>query len=370
MRSKEKSAFASDDSLTADEILSETLSETSDSSLSSKDVVVEDEIDKENKRKKRKIILFSSLGAALTVGIVTGTVFLGSSLHHFGHVKPGASSSATVEVTSAGQVAVPTDDPNASQNFARENPIPFEHEKWQAAPYTAQVTGKDKSSQVPNDDLRSSILSSVAKGSLDGGGLASAASTLPSEAAGFTSDLDKQTMEDGTPNPMFSYWTEEQFSAEVGIMTERLLNPVFGGWENYQYPEYKANTEFDTALISDLFTSNWSESNSAKPHSEYVPVLADWNSDNYGGKYNLTDVARWFGKVTSSSTTFTYDESKLNYTATYEAKVKFTAWTKDQKKVERTGTLTLNLVPAVTQEYGNNTSNRVLIDSGSLRMDD
>ena len=64
MRSKEKSAFASDDSLTADEMLSETLSETSDSSPSSKDVVVEDEIDKENKRKKRKIILFSSLGAA------------------------------------------------------------------------------------------------------------------------------------------------------------------------------------------------------------------------------------------------------------------------------------------------------------------
>ena len=149
MRSKEKSAFASDDSLTTDEMLSETLSETTtNDSSSSKDVVVEDEIDKENKRKRRKIILFSSLGAALTVGIVTGTVFLGSSLHHFGQSRPSASSSATTEVTSAGQVAVPTDDPNASQNFARENPIPFEHEKWQAAPYTAQVTGKDKSSPL------------------------------------------------------------------------------------------------------------------------------------------------------------------------------------------------------------------------------
>ena len=368
MRSrKDKSAFSNSDApLTAEEMFSETLKESDEKMPAS--TSTEDEIDKMVRQKRRKVIFYSSLSAVAVIGVVISAVLL-NPLNHTGSLSSKGLPSSTTPVLS-GQATVPTDDVNAGQNFAKENPIPFSHDKWQENPYNTQVVGKDKNTQQPSEDLRKNILASVEQGSI-GGGLYSDSLNLPSESAGFTSDFSKVKLDDGTLNPMFSYWTAERFQVEVGSMVERLLNPIYGGWENYQYPEYKANSEFDTSLISDLFTSNWSDSNTGKPYHDYVPVFADWGSDNYGGAYDLTDVSRWFGQITSSTTTFTYDETKLQYTAVYEARVKFTAWTKDQGKVEKMGTLTLNLVPgSVDGGYENSSSNRVLIDSGSLRMDD
>ena len=118
-----------------------------------------------------------------------------------------------------------------------------------------------------------------------------------------------------------------------------------------------------------MFTPNWLEANTGKPYNEYVPVMADWGSDNYGGGYNLTDVARWYGRIQTSSIDFNYNEETQQYTAVYTANVKYTAWTKDQKTVERTGTLTLNLVPAASQQNSNGSSHRVLIESATLKVD-
>ena len=315
------------------------------------------------KKRERRRLMYVTAGAATTVALLVGAIFLVPTVKGPSKSSPqSTSSSDTVQHKTIS--ALPSGDPNASQNFARTNPIPFDHEDWQIAGYKNQASDDESTKKLLN-----TIQASIQDGRLDNGTLSLSASTLPSEEAGFTSDQNKVTLEDGTINPMFSYWTKENFETEVGTAVERLLNPSFGQWENYQYPEYKANSEFDISTISDLFTNNWLESNTGKPYSEYVPVMADWNSDNYGGTYNLTDVAKWFGKVQSSTTEFHYNSETQQYTATYTANVKYVAWTKDQKTVERNATLTLNLVPAASQQHNNGSSHRVLIDSATLKVD-
>lgn len=196
-----------------------------------------------------------------------------------------------------------------------------------------------------------------------------AANTLPSESSGYTSDKSKQTLDDGSLNPYYSFWTSEVFDSEVGSYLERLLNPTFGGWQLYQYPAYPGNKDFDLSLVSDMFTSKWMNDNANKQMSDYVPVYADWNGDNYGGNNNLLDSGpRWYGEVESTETKFTYDDSTQNYNVHMVAHVKFTAWSKDQSKLEKNGTLTLDLVPNANNE-NTSTKNRVLISNATLKVD-
>lgn len=239
--------------------------------------------------------------------------------------------------------------------YEDKKPVPIS--EWQNKVYDPNVSVLDQ-----NDEFISEVSGDVQQSSVW-----SAAGTLPSEEAGFVSDIDKATNEDGTLNSYFSYWTQENFSYELATKVARLLNPTFGGWGLYQYSDYSANGGFDVAPLSDMFTPEYLAANEGKPHSEWVPVFADWNGNDYGmGDQLLSNGDRWYGQIVSDNTVFEFNEETMQYTAVYEADVKFTAWTQNQDTVEKTGHLTLNLVSG--ENYPNAGANRVLINGASLTV--
>lgn len=233
------------------------------------------------------------------------------------------------------------------------------------------VKDNDSSDSVNDTSAQSVIDEKLKKEILDyysDSEMTSSSNTLPSEESGYTSDPAQEYLEDGSMNPYYSFWTAEVFQAEVGTDIQRLINPSFGGWDLYQYSAYPANTYFNMDLVSDMFTERWITDNSSKNMSEYVPVYADWEGNDYGlGDQLLDSGPRWYGQVTSSNTTFQYDDSIQQYTVNMEINVKYTAWTKSQTKLEKNAVLTLKLVPNING--AGKSSHRVLIDEASLKVE-
>lgn len=233
------------------------------------------------------------------------------------------------------------------------NEFPVETEEWQQSSYDPSVLSES----------RGPILYST-----NGSGLKTDSGVLPYEAAGYTSDDSKQRLEDGSINPAYSFWTAESFTAEVAVMQERLLNPTFGGWGLIQYPAYPGNTSYDSDILGDMFTPDFHNRNADKQFSEYMPIYADWNGDNYGGNDSLLETGpRWYGEITNSVYEFVWNDSKNAYDVNVTADVKFTAWAKNQSKLEKNGKLTLKLV--ANTEDTQDTGHKVLIDDASLKVE-
>lgn len=313
---------------------------------------------RKTKVKKATLITGTSiLAVAVTAGFLFFTPF-GGDLNFNKSGKTAEISQETQDAEKPGPV-----DPDFmsggtigdTEKFAQEdaNRFPVELADWE----------KKRHNDQDANELTAEILKKNS-----GTELSNMGGMLPSEKAGFTSDVTKVNLPDGTMNPMFSFWTAESFSSETGEHIQRLLNPTFGGWSSYQYSSYPGNKYFDTSLVADMFTGDWRVSNLEKPFSEYIPIYADWVGDDYGmADKLLTSGERWYGKVTSSATTLTYNEEELQYSADVTAQVTFTAWAKDQTKLEKKGTLTLHLVPNI--EKRNDSAHKVLIESASLKVD-
>lgn len=354
------------------------------SGISIEDIIAEDRADEEaedsflKKNKDRSVSRAAVLGllALLLVGVSLGGIVV---FDPFGDDKDNNNTGEQIEVPKNTdpelEIVIP-DDPdivNEDNFYQRDDKyFPIETEEWQKTPYDTLDTNTEPASDNEDDSVNNS-------GNIDeefkatiieysaGSDIDRASGTLPSEMTGFTADIGKVENPDGSLNPMFSYWTKEVFETELTLIVERLLNPVFGGWEMYQWSEYEANKFFDLSLFSDIFTERYVSENIDEPYSEWIPVYADWGANDYGMKDKiLPSGSRWFGEVTSSNIEFVYDDETSQYNVTYVADVKFTAWGQDQSKMEKNGTLVLNLVSNVDQLNGSN--NRVLIDGASLTV--
>lgn len=349
-------AFALDESdreLSLDEIIA----------ADAQDEAAEDEIINEEQRKKKtkKVALFAGTGilaAAVTAGFLFFTPFGGDL--NFNKIE-GSSQIITAEPIPEGETmpdlktVIPETPEDTTEDFAQDPSklYPISLKEWQTKVHSDQN----------EDTLKKDILTH-----LSGSEINSSGNVLPSEGSGFTSDSAKETLDDGSLNTNYSYWTAETFQSEVGGYLERLLNPTFGGWEMYQHNGTGSSGYFDTALISDMFTDRWVSENADKKTSEYIPVYADWGANDYGlSDTLLTNGSRWIGTVKSSDTVFTYDQEKQQYSVDLTAQVKFVAWTKDQSKLEKNGTLTLHLV--ANADNLNASKHKVLIDSANLKME-
>lgn len=337
----------------------------SDKELSLDEIIAEDANDdaaedklinsarRSSKAKKVSLIAGTTvLAAAVTAGFLFFTPF-GGDLNFNKDANLAPISAPELNSNLGKNIVQPPED--TTEDFAKDSSkkYPIKLKDWQTKPHTEQE----------GDSLKKDILTS-----LSGSEINSSGNTLPSEASGFTSDSSKETLENGSLNMRYSYWTAEVFQSEVGGYLERLLNPTFGGWEMYQHNGVGSSGYFDTRLISDMFTDRWLSENANKPTSEYVPVFADWKANDYGlSDKLLTTGSRWIGTLKSSHTAFTYDPEKLQYSVNLTAQVKFVAWTKDQTKLEKNGTLTLHLVANADKLNGSN--HKVLIDSANLKME-
>lgn len=190
---------------------------------------------------------------------------------------------------------------------------------------------------------------------------------MPSEEAGFTSDDNQQFDSSGNPNPFYSYWTAEEFQSYSHSYVERLMNPIYGGWARFQFPTYPANQTLDFSLFEDMFSDKYTSENQNKKYSEYLPIMADWNGDNYGGVNNLlSEGSRWYGTTSDVEVVPEFDNNIQQYIVHYNAKVTFTSWTQDQSKLEKNGVLELTFIANAGE---NSSPNKVLIDQAKLTMD-
>lgn len=194
-------------------------------------------------------------------------------------------------------------------------------------------------------------------------------SVLLPESTGITSDPSKAQDKNGFPNLDYSYVTSDVFVRETGIITERLLNPLFGGWGHYQFADQNARTELDPNIFSPIFTEKYRKENFNKKDKSYLPIYADWAGNNYGMGDRLLPAgnARWIGKIKSANVEFEYSKKTLSYSADAVYNVVFTAKTMDKKTVTKNGVLKVRWVtdPSAAQ---NPSAFRIVIDSASLTV--
>lgn len=293
-----------------------------------------------NGSRNRKVLL--GVGAGAIALIVAGLVIYDptSGALRFGEkdTKQVAAGNQT-EISSNGNVA------GQPQNWWEEpaNKYPVKLQPWQ------QQTFDSKKSDAIYKQVDEAYIGSQ---------LESASNQLPSESTGFTSDPKQETV-DGQLNPLFSYWTQENFEAETGSMLERLINPTFGGWDSDS--NAGRMTDGSYKKLRDLFSKTWQESHQ---NASDLPVFLG------GGKsvdYLPNGGSRWVGQVKDMTTDFQYDESIRNYRVTLVADISYTTWTQSKEKVTQNAEITLNLVPN-QNEYANGSANRVVIDSGKIEV--
>lgn len=344
--------------------------EENSSSQSIEDIIADDErakleedkfLQDANKKGWVKPTLIGG-GALIVVGAITFGMLTFNPFGGDQNVSNGKNNTTDITPTET-ETVEPTEEPEINDNedlveeflLDEESLTPFKTKEWQRKQYD-DFTGNE-------EELKSEVLKFQQNTDLD-----LSSGTLPSEMAGFTSNMDEQEV-DGNFNPLFSYWTKEQYMYEVGVMTERFLNPIFGSWDTYQFSGTEAVSQFNIAQFSDIFTEDFINDNINKPINEWMPVLADWDDNDYGLKGTLLDLApRWFGQVTSSTSDFVYNVETDQYDVTFVADIKWTAWTKDQNKLEKTGVMTLNLMS--DNDALENTNNRVLINGATLKVND
>lgn len=238
---------------------------------------------------------------------------------------------------------------------------PVKTQKWET---NKMVYGKTDSEVETNDKIDKAMFQKFSH--LD---YYSAAVDLPSEEAGFTSDFDKIKNEDGSLNPMYSYWTKESFIRETNQILTRLTNPIYGDWFEQQYTDGVGNPlDYDRMkeVFSNIISPSMLEPNNK---SSSIPVYADWDRNNYGMGDQLLDVNvgfRWMGEVESTNTVFTYNDAKGQYEVSMQLNVKFSAWSKDRKPLVKNGVIHLNL--GANNENIVPSSNKVIIESGSLTI--
>lgn len=346
--------------------------------------VIDDEL--KNKKKKNKIIALSVAGLVLlsSIGVISGVALNNNSEDND---SSATSTSSQNDTTNDGDGSILLEDvpesdlvetadgvANPKKNFFEEDgkEFPIKLEDWQLESARNITVSNDETNNEEHssgilgdnaisDEIKSSLYQKLATTDVD-----SASNTLPSEKSGYTSDDSKEII-DGIPNPDYSYWTKESFQADLGNSIERLINPIYGGWAFYQYSENNP-AAFDVNIMSDMFTNDYLEKHSTSNPSNYIPVFADWNSNDYGmGDILLTNGSRWMGEVIYSDTEFVYNDDTNSYNVNYTAQVRFVAWSVNQETLEKYGTLKLKLVPNNLNQ--GSSSHKVLIDDASLVME-
>lgn len=117
-----------------------------------------------------------------------------------------------------------------------------------------------------------------------------------------TDDPKNATNKDGTINPNYSYLTYDNVIPVIRDDIERLVNPVYGGWEALQHNSITTD-DGSWQSLSDMFSTNVSL-RSKEDAQNATHLFADWNADDYGGQYYLSPDTPFMGVVNSYDCTY------------------------------------------------------------------
>jgi hypothetical protein len=182
-----------------------------------------------------------------------------------------------------------------------------------------------------------------------------------------TDDQSKATLSDGTTNPEYSFLTAENVTEQVRDDMERIVNPIYGNWTGMQ-SKYRIGSDGNTMpsplnSFTDMFADDRVSSvstldeNAAK---SIIPLEADWNKDDFGGKTTNSDYP-WVIGVLGDLTCNYNIQSVSGDSITCSAPVTYTFVKSDGSKASEQKNLVIKYVP----NYNNlsSSSRRILIDS-------
>lgn len=193
----------------------------------------------------------------------------------------------------------------------------------------------DMEYEKDNGDLRRSIFATYANSVLRANTYA-----MSSETNGYHV---RGTMDSKSVN-----YTLEEYISSAGEYIERLINPTFGGWSEFQYSNSNASENFPVEDFDDMFSNEYKEKYDSVSPASYFPVYADWEGNDYNMK-NLSNTARWHGEVKSIETdieNYGYFDEQTNITA----EIDFSSWNEKGEKVEKQGVLQLVVIPGGSDE--------------------
>lgn len=235
-----------------------------------------------------------------------------------------------------------------------KNKTPIKVESWADAPFDSNLVNKDK-------------VMDGAEEYADNLGVNNAFGLLPSEELGYTSDVNKVENADGTLNPWYSYQTKENMEYVFSTYTQRLINPIYGNW--YMLPigqPGQVEASFNEATFKDMFTEDWWNKNIDANNHKQIPIMADWNGDNFGG-LDLKDTGKgvFFGEIKSTNVEMEDAQSGNGVNLLITSDVEYVAFDKKNKKIKKNGELFIKLVP---NEESTDITHRALIDDAQLTL--
>lgn len=301
----------------------------------------------DKKSKKSRLPLIATLVAAVLVLGGGGTALWLTLSPGSAQIDPDRNKGKTQAAGT--KKASPDDEANAPWN-SEKGVFPIALEEWQKQDGTEGLSPEQEVALLET---------------LFGSDLNSAASILPSEAAGFTSNDELILNEDGSLNTLYSFWTKESFTAGAGQIIEKFLNPRFGAWDSYQGKGGADPNGIDAAaLFPNTFTEDLLKA--GEPVSQWLPIYADWSNNDYGrGDLSATG-PRWYGQVTNSASEFIWDDATSQYTVNFTANVKFTTYKSNGEKVSENGVLSLEFVANPGGERG--AGGKVLVNRSNLTI--
>lgn len=172
-------------------------------------------------------------------------------------------------------------------------------------------------------------------------------------------------------NPKYKYVLKEDYEIAYIISIQRFINPVFGDWVFAQrVPGKKLHGDPTFNHLKNLFHEDWWTTN-IKENEDYskLPILVDWNADNFGGlefaEKTPGEYGTFFGvidetddkQITSSIVgTDKNGENILEVTTP----IKYVAWGIDNSKITKYGSLKLTFV---SNDDITRVNNRVVISN-------
>lgn len=208
--------------------------------------------------------------------------------------------------------------------------------------------------------------------------------SMPSEIGGnwedappaYTNDLNEKII-DGVENQFFSYTLREDYMIAYSNYVHRLINPVFGDWVFAQryVPSKPLKDNKDLAVLESMFDPEWWETNvvEGKDYTK-LPILVDWNGDNFGGlEFAELEPGRfgtWYGIVNTDEENVVLVQNlgrdeRGSPILQIKTPIKYSAFGIDDEIIEKTGELELTLM---SNPIGH-MLNRVVLKDAKLRID-
>lgn len=305
----------------------------------SEEVDVLEQVDKEERQKRKKALIAAGIVAALGIGTVSFFVFDGDDAIKGAFTKNDEKKTAGV-YGSTTTVKGGSTGKSGSTLSTSDTGIAAKIPDWSMQEYD---TVEDKSG------LSEKILDEY-----DNTGLNEYTTEMESELAGYHSR--------GEMDDMQVPYTREDYIRASGEYIERLINPTFGGWSDMQYSNADINNNFPTGKLLDMFSTRYAEANKGAPLKTWMPVYADWEGNDYGMD-NLSNVSRWHGEVDNIKTQVN-NYGSVNENIKVAVDVTFYAWDNDGQKIKQQGQLFLTLIPG-KESKGERV---IVIDQADLRI--